>query len=143
MAALLRHFRLLLLLVPALTGCVAQGLPYDAARLPPLAADAARIVVFRESGIIGSAAAIPIDLDAGPLADLAQDGFAWRDVAAGRHELSASDWLGTSRLLLDLAPGTVAYVEAGWGPVAGNVFAPVPSSVPGAVATEQSGPYTL
>ena len=135
--------RALILLLLALGGCVAQGPPYDPARLPALDQGAARILVFRESGLIGAAAPIPVDLDGQPLAALAQDGYAWGDVPAGRHQLSAANWLGTSRLLIDLPAGSIAYVEAGWGPLAGNIFDRVPVSAPGAVASEQAGPYTL
>ena len=51
--------------------------------------------------------------------------------------------MGTSRLVLDLAPGSVAYVEAGWGPLAGNLFVGPPPSAQGAVDSAEEGPYRL
>ena len=74
MTASLRRSPLLLVLGLVLAGCVAQGPAYDPAALPPLAAASARILVFRESGIIGAATTIPVSVDGQASADLAQDG---------------------------------------------------------------------
>ena len=137
-----------LMLLPLVAGCaVARGPAFDASALPALTGDTARIVVFRQSATLGFGAgsSIPVKFDGQDFVKLGQSGYAWRDVSAGTHELSASArwrWPGTARLRLNLAAGATAYVEASHsGAAVASVFVPLASVT--ATDSEKGGPYSL
>ena len=132
----------------ALGGCaVARGPLFDASTLPALTGDTARIILFRQSapGGFGAGSSIPVKLDGQDFAEFPQLGYAWRDVPAGRHELSASRpgwWAGRARLVLDLSAGATGYVEVSHsGAAVASVFAPVAAVT--ATDSETGGPYSL
>jgi hypothetical protein len=110
--------RWLALSIPVLlAGCAfAKGEPFNAASLPPLAPQNARIIVFRQTGTLGAGANIPVTLDGKPLTALPQNGYFWRDVPVGTHELEASAtlWAGTAKLGGELQAGRIIYVEASY-----------------------------
>jgi hypothetical protein len=135
-------------LLTALAGCVANGPPFNAAQLPPLASGEARIIVFRQSGALGFAARIPVTLDGQSFVDIPQDGFVWRDVPAGQHELesSATLYTGTARLGGVLQAGRTIYVEARYAQgtrTATGVAWFGPAGVFSTSETEQRGLYRL
>jgi hypothetical protein len=133
-----------------LAGCaaVARGPLFDASALPPLTGDTVRIVVFRQSapGGFGAGVTIPVKLDGQDFVEFPQLGYAWRDLPAGRHELTAARPAlvapGRARLALDMRPGATAYVEVRHsGSAVASVFVPIASVT--ATDQEKGGAYDL
>jgi hypothetical protein len=74
-----------------------------------------RIVLLRESAFVGSMdGGYPISLDGQSIGDLRTGTFLVRDVTAGRHELSTSQWAfpGTTKLEIGITPGRTYFYAA-------------------------------
>ncbi len=110
-----RHFALVL--AAFLTGCVtnASGPSFDAMSPPPLADGMSRIYVYREhAAYIAQASTIVsahVTIDGLPVADLENGGFAWLDLPAGRHVISAQSGLDRTARRFYSAPGANGYIE--------------------------------
>jgi hypothetical protein len=137
------------LLSLGLVGCPAANGPlYNAAALPPPAADTVRIVVFRQPapGGFGAGVEIPVKLDGQDFAELPQLSYVSRDVPAGSHELTAArsalTFPGRARLVLTMDPGATAFVEVSHsGAAMASAFVPIASVT--ATDSEQGGAYRL
>ena len=74
-----------------------------------------RLVVLRESAFVGSMdGGYPLKLEGEPIGDLGTGTFLVRDIPAGRHELSTSQWAypGTTKQEVGIAAGRTYFYGA-------------------------------
>ena len=95
-----------------IAGCV-QAPPTTAAAMPPLVAQQARIWFYRDLNPNAPMATPYVRID-GALAGVSRPGGAsYRDVAAGRHQISVDSYVNDANQtrIVDLAPGTEVYAK--------------------------------